>query len=161
MYSYIVLTNMFMCITTAVQIQDTSIIPQFPWILPRLSSPSPISLSLQIRLICPCVLYKWNHTVYTLVFSFSFCFLEPAAPAAYGGSQARGQITALAAGLHHSHSKAGSEPPLRATPQLTTTPDPEWGQESNPQPHGYQLDSFLLHHNGNSNSSIFLRLNLC
>ena len=29
--------------------------------------------------------------------------------AAYGGSQARGQIVAAAAGLHHSHSNAGSQ----------------------------------------------------
>ena len=39
---------------------------------------------------------------------------------AYGGSQARGQIRATAAGLHHSHSNAGSEPTL----QLSATPDP-------------------------------------
>ena len=35
--------------------------------------------------------------------------------------QARGQIWAAAAGLHHSHSSAGSEPCLRTTPQLTVT----------------------------------------
>ena len=32
-----------------------------------------------------------------------------AIPVAYGGSQARGPIRAVAAGLHHSHSNAGSE----------------------------------------------------
>ena len=32
-----------------------------------------------------------------------------AIPLAYGGSQARGQVGAAAAGLHHSHSNAGSE----------------------------------------------------
>ena len=37
---------------------------------------------------------------------------------AYGGSQARGQIGAAAAGLHHIHSNAGSDPRLRPTPQL-------------------------------------------
>ena len=31
---------------------------------------------------------------------------------AYGSSQARGQIGATAAGLHHSHSNARSEPHL-------------------------------------------------
>ena len=31
------------------------------------------------------------------------------APAAHGGSQARGQIGAVAAGLHHSHSNARSD----------------------------------------------------
>ena len=58
-----------------------------------------------------------------LVFGF-VCFLFRAAPAAYGGSQARGLIGAAAAGLHHSHSNSGSKPCLRATPQLTATPDP-------------------------------------
>ena len=33
-----------------------------------------------------------------------------ATSAAYGGSQAKGQIGAVAAGLHHSHSIIGSEP---------------------------------------------------
>ena len=46
-----------------------------------------------------------------------------AAPAAYGGSQARGRIGAVATGLHQSHSNAGSEPCLQPTPQLTATPD--------------------------------------
>ena len=35
-----------------------------------------------------------------------------AAPAAYGGSQARDLIGAVVAGLHQSHSNAGSEPSL-------------------------------------------------
>ena len=57
---------------------------------------------------------------------FCFCLFafSRAAPAAYGGSQARGLIGAVAAGLHHSHSNTGSEPCLRTTPQLTATPDP-------------------------------------
>ena len=38
-------------------------------------------------------------------FSFPFCLFR-ATPVAYGGSQARGQIGATAAGLHHN---AGSE----------------------------------------------------
>ena len=41
---------------------------------------------------------------------------------AYGGSQAKGLIIAVAAGLHLSH--VGSEPHVRATPQLTAMPDP-------------------------------------
>ena len=40
--------------------------------------------------------------------SFVFC-LYRAAPVAYGGSQARGQIGAIAAGLRHSHSNTGLE----------------------------------------------------
>ena len=35
-----------------------------------------------------------------------------------------GQIKAKAAGLQHSRSNVGSEPPLQPTPQLTATPDP-------------------------------------
>ena len=56
-------------------------------------------------------------------FFFLFVFSR-AAPEAYGGSQARGQIGATAAGLHHSHSNARSELHLRPTPQLRATPDP-------------------------------------
>ena len=44
---------------------------------------------------------------FIFLFYFIFCLLK-AAPAAYGGSQARGQIKAVAAGLHHSHSNARS-----------------------------------------------------
>ena len=40
---------------------------------------------------------------------FTIFFLFRAGPAAYGGSQARGPIRAVAAGLHHSHSNMGSE----------------------------------------------------
>ena len=47
-----------------------------------------------------------------------------AAPAAYGGSQVRGRIGAVATGLRQSHSNAGSEPCLQPTPQLTAKPDP-------------------------------------
>ena len=47
----------------------------------------------------------------------NFFFLFRAAPAAYGGSQARGRIRAVVAGLHHSHSNTGSEPHL---PPYTT-----------------------------------------
>jgi len=46
-----------------------------------------------------------------------------AAPAAYGGSQARGGIGAVATGLRQSHSNSGSEPHLQPTPQLMATPD--------------------------------------
>ena len=41
----------------------------------------------------------------------------------YGGSQARGQIEATAAGLHYSHSNTKSEPHLQPTPQLTAMPE--------------------------------------
>ena len=43
---------------------------------------------------------------------------------AYGSSQARGWIGAVATGLHHSHSNAESESCLWPTPQLNATLDP-------------------------------------
>ena len=46
------------------------------------------------------------------------------APTEFGGSQARGPIRAVAAGLHHHHSNMGSEPRLQPTPQLTAMPYP-------------------------------------
>ena len=53
-----------------------------------------------------------------------FFWLFRASPEAYGDSQARGRRGAVAAGLHHSHSNAGSELHLRPTPQLMAMPDP-------------------------------------
>ena len=57
---------------------------------------------------------------------YIFCLftISWAAPTAYEGSQARGLIGAVAAGLHQSHSNAGSEPHLQPTPQLMAMPDP-------------------------------------
>jgi len=61
----------------------------------------------------------------TVFFFFLHIFaISWAAPVAYGGSQARGLIGAVAAGLHQSHNNAGSEPRLPPTPQLTAMPDP-------------------------------------
>ena len=51
-------------------------------------------------------------TLIFIYFSFGVFAFSRAAPAAYGGSQARGLIGAVAAGLHQSHSNAGSEPRL-------------------------------------------------
>ena len=53
---------------------------------------------------------------------FVLFLLFRATPTAYGSSQARGLIGA--AGLHHSHSNARSEPCLQPTPQLMAMPDP-------------------------------------
>ena len=58
------------------------------------------------------------------IYTYIFFVLSRAAPAAYGCSQARGLIGALATGLHQNHSDMGSEPHLRSTPELTETPDP-------------------------------------
>ena len=51
-------------------------------------------------------------TKYERLILFFFFAISWAAPAEYGGSQARGQIRAVASGLHQSHSNAGSEPRL-------------------------------------------------
>ena len=73
--------------------------------------------------------------------------------AAYGCSQARGQIGAVATGPCHSHSSMGSEPRLWPALQLMTMPDPqptEQGQKLELSPHGCWSDSFLLSHEGHS-----------
>ena len=62
-----------------------------------------------------------------------------AAPAAYGGSEARGQIGAVATSLCQNHSNARSEPCLQPIPQLMAMLDPqptERGQGLNLQLHG-------------------------
>ena len=59
-----------------------------------------------------------------LFFFFSFFLFFRAISVAYGGSQVRGQIRAIAARLYHSHSNTGSEPHLQPTPQLMAMPDP-------------------------------------
>ena len=58
------------------------------------------------------------------VFVFVFILLFRAATMAYGGSQARGLMGAVAAGLCLSHSNAGSQLRLQPTPQLPATLDP-------------------------------------
>ena len=62
------------------------------------------------------------------IFCIFFCLfvvaISWAAPAAYGGFQARGPTRAIAAGLHQSHSNMGSVLHRRPTPQLTATPGP-------------------------------------
>ena len=63
-----------------------------------------------------------------LAFSTSLCFylfiFFQAALRHMEVPRLRGQIGAIAAGLHHSHSNAESELSLRPTPQLTATLDP-------------------------------------
>ena len=74
-----------------------------------------------------------------LLLLFLFCHFR-AALEAYGGSQARGWIRAIVAGLCHSHRNSRFEPCLRPTPQLMATLDSwrtEWGQGLKLHPHGY------------------------
>ena len=66
----------------------------------------------------------------------TFPFFFRAIAAAYGGSPANGPMRAVAAGLYHSHSKAGSKLRLQPTPELTANPDPRpaeqgWGLNLN------------------------------
>lgn len=61
---------------------------------------------------------------YFLVFYFFFFLAFQVTPAAYGGSQPRGLIRAVAASLCHSHSNARSELHLQTAPQLTAMLDP-------------------------------------
>ena len=73
----------------------------------------------------------WNYNI-TLLSDLEFLLcvcvclfaISRATPVAYGGSQARDPIGAVATSLRQSHSNAGSEPRLRPTPQLTAMPDP-------------------------------------
>ena len=57
-------------------------------------------------------------------FFFLFNCVFRAEPVAYGGSQAKDLIRAVAASQYHSHSIARSELHLKPTPQLTATLDP-------------------------------------
>ena len=67
-----------------------------------------------------------NATSFGYIGNYFFCLfaISWAAPVAYGGSQARGRIGAIATGLRQSQSKAGSELRLQSTPQLMATLDP-------------------------------------
>ena len=72
-------------------------------------------------------MYSMSNRVNNCVTSFLFIYLlsfSRAAPTAYGGSQARGPIKAVADDLHKSHSNSGSEQCLQPTAQLTAMPDP-------------------------------------
>ena len=68
---------------------------------------------------------KWQVFLEVIkVFVFIYFFDFRATIAAYGSSQARGQIGTVAASLHHSHSNTGSESCLQPTPQLTAMLNP-------------------------------------
>ena len=72
-----------------------------------------------VILIC-----DFNRFIYLFIyFLFLFFAISWATPVAYGGSQARGRIGAVAASLRQSHSNAGSKPSIRPTPQLMATLD--------------------------------------
>ena len=58
-----------------------------------------------------------------ILFIYFFVFLGPQL-GVYGGSQVKGWIGAVAAGLRCNHSNAGSKLCLQPTPQLMATMDP-------------------------------------
>ena len=75
-----------------------------------------------------------------------------AAPAAYGSFWARRQTGDVAAGLHHSQGKTGSEQHLRLIPQLVATPDPK-PTDQGTKPLSSETPCQVLNplgHNGNS-----------
>ena len=63
--------------------------------------------------VCACV--------YVCIYILSF---SRATPLAYGDSQARGLIRAVAAVLHQGDNNVGSKLRLQPTPQLIATPEP-------------------------------------
>ena len=73
--------------------------------------------------VCLFIFFK-ERCYQVLLLCFLFFCLFRAIHAADGGSQARGQIRAVATSQHHSHSNAGSKPRLYPIPQLTATLDP-------------------------------------
>ena len=86
-----------------------------------------------------------NMQMNIILFIYLFLVFR-ATPVTYGSSLARGQVGAIPAGLHHSHTNEGSKPHVRPTPQLTAMPDTqptEQGQGSNLRPHVYQLLRFV------------------
>ena len=66
---------------------------------------------------------RLSSTVFLFVCLFCLCLFR-ATPMAYGSSQARGPVRAVAASLRQSHSNARPNLRLRPTPQLTAMPDP-------------------------------------
>ena len=69
----------------------------------------------------PTLIFQLHKPISACTLPIIFYFF---APMAYGGSQARGRIRAVAASLCHSHSSAGSELCLQPTPQVMAMPDP-------------------------------------
>ena len=65
-----------------------------------------------VELIWLVLLTYFKTSLHLFIYLFIYLFIFRALPTAYGTSQARDQIGAVAAGLHHSHSNSSSEPCL-------------------------------------------------
>ena len=77
-----------------------------------------------IRFHCATMGTSWQiYYLFIYLFICLFAFSR-AALTAYGGSQARGRIRAIAASLRQNNSNTGSEQCLQPTPQLTAMLDP-------------------------------------
>ena len=83
----------------------------------------PLCSLLGMRILSNVRTFFLNFIFYFFYLFFCLLLFLWAAPAAYGGSQARGLIGAVAASLRQGHSNAGSEPSLQPTSQLAATPD--------------------------------------
>ena len=100
-----------------------------------------------------------NSYLFIYLFAYLFIYLFRAAVSAYGGSQAKGQIGAVVAGLHHSHSNVRSEPrlwPYNTAHSNTGSLTHWWRPGSNLHPHGFvsaepwwelQQQQFIISHN--------------
>ena len=104
---------------------DLLVVASFPDLWPHHSN---LCLYLHLAL---CYVSMWNlplplrrKTVMTLKIQSNFLFNFLHFRAAYGNSQARGAIRAVATGLHHSHRNTRSEPCLWPTLQLMAAWDP-------------------------------------
>ena len=91
-----------------------------------------------LHLRCKIWLDHWFWITFLFSFFFFFFLLFMATPMAYGGSPARSRIGTTNTSLHHSHSKAGSEPHLWPKPQLMATLD-HW-----PRPGIEPITSWIL-----------------
>ena len=106
--------------------------------------------------------HKKRHAceVFIIIYFFSFLLFR-ATPAAYGSCQARGQIGATAASLHHATATRDlSWSVTYSTAQATWIFNPfsGQGQGSNPDPQGYQSDCFRSATTGTPESSLlFIR----
>ena len=88
-----------------------------------------------------------SHSPISLVFVCLFVSLvfSRAAPEACGGSQARVQIGAVATGIHHSHSNAGSQPHLYTTAHGNAGSLTHWARLGIKPATSWFLDGFINH----------------
>ena len=81
---------------------------------PKQHSLRRIRVKIQVQGVWLARLFSYSYFI--LFYLFCLFGISWAPPMAYGGSQARGQIGAVAAGLHQSYSNTGSVPCLQPTP---------------------------------------------